>query len=148
MIIIWSKFLLNFKNHMLRYEGYEKQSPTQQFENNFFRFVSSKSLCHSWGVLISGYQSKAYVHKLGIKLKGVFSKPSRKLIVPPNLLYYELCCRFTLNFCRIGKGYKSRNYKGLGSHIRDEKLSWWCQQNIEFLYKTHKCLENINLGTI
>ena len=34
---------------MLRYEGYEKQSPTQQFnitkiENNIFRFIWNKSL--------------------------------------------------------------------------------------------------------
>ena len=32
MIIIGSKFLLDFNNHMLRYEGFEKQSPTQQFD--------------------------------------------------------------------------------------------------------------------
>ena len=32
MIIVLSKFLLDFNNQILRYEGYEKRSPTQQFD--------------------------------------------------------------------------------------------------------------------
>ena len=32
MITIRSKFLMDLNNHMLRYEGYENESPTQQFD--------------------------------------------------------------------------------------------------------------------